>query len=262
MTIHEYINEDWRAILRHNQAETFERLWQLDRKDWFEPPNSGRGGWSGVVRQEFSLPEGGKTGVFIKFQENHVYRSWKNLFCLSATFEREFRNLQHYRSLGIPTQEPIYFGHRNINGDLRAILVTRELEGYQAFDADCYSPICKLDRTRRKRYFQSVATTLQQMHGCNLMHNGLYLKHIFVRENDDGSVDTRLIDLEKARWRPIKRLIAIRDFGSLHRHASGWSRTDRLRLFLAYRQEARLGKESRKILGSILGRKKSGSVGK
>lgn len=256
MALHAYVNPDWLPILRHNRAATFEQLWQLNQGDWFEPPNHRRGGWSGVMRHSMALPDGGEVGIFVKFQENHVYRSWLNLFRPVATFEREFRNLQHCRSLGIPTLEPVYFGQRRVDGKMRAILITRELAGYQPFDADAYKPIAKLDRARRVRLFNAVAAVLRCMHAQHIQYNCLYLKHVYVKEGADGSVDVRLIDLEKAKWRPFQRLIAIRDLYSLHRRAEGWSRSDRLRLFLAYRQEKRLGAESCKILQAILRRMK------
>jgi hypothetical protein len=256
MAIREYINEGWREILRNNQAETFEQLWQLNQEGWFEPPNERRGGWSGVVRHTLTLPDGGSVGIFIKRQENHVYRSWLNLFRPVATFEREFRNLQHCQKLGIPTLEPVYFGQKMVNGKLRAILATRELAGYQPFDAECYNPIAKLDRARRNKLFQSVAAALRHMHEQHIQYNCLYLKHVFVKESEDGSVDVRLIDLEKAKWRPFQHLIAIRDLYSLHRRAEGWSHADRLRFFLAYRNEMHLGTESKKILGAIIRRMK------
>lgn len=254
MAMHEYLAESWRPVLRHNHAETFEQLWQLNTEGWFEPPNERRGGWSGVMRHALALPEGGEVGIFIKRQENHVYRSWLNLFRPVATFEREFRNLQHCRALGIPTLEPVYFGQRMMEGKLRAILITRELAGYQPLDAACYNPISQLDRLRRKRFFQAVGAALRHLHEQHIQYNCLYLKHVFVREDSGHSVDVRLIDLEKAKWRPFKRLIAIRDMYSLHRRAEGWSRTDRLRLFLAYRQEARLSKASKIIISAILKR--------
>lgn len=254
MIVREYLDKNWRAILEGNRAGNFEQLWQLDLDNWFEPPNQRRGGWSGVTRTELTLPDGGKVGVFIKRQENHGYRSWQNLFRLSATFEREFLNLRQFGAQGISTLEPIYFGQRKIDGKLRAILITKELAGYQPFDAAGYQPITNIDLPRRKRIFASVGAALRHLHANHIQHNCLYLKHIFVRENPDGSVDTRLIDMEKAKLRPLQHFIAIRDLYSMHRRAEGWSHTDRLRLFLAYRQEARLSVESKKLLRAILRR--------
>ncbi|HRF72850.1 MAG TPA: lipopolysaccharide kinase InaA family protein [Accumulibacter sp.] len=250
----EYINDDWLPVLQHNHLDSFEALWDLNKDDWFEPPNYRRGGWSGVVRTAILLPDGTEVGVFIKRQENHFFRSWRNFFRLTATFEREFRNLLNFRRLGVPTLEPIYYCQKTVDGKLRAIVVTRELEGYQPFDAQCYNPISQIGTSRRGQVISRVAKTLRTMHDARLQHNCLYLKHVFVKEGPDGAVDARLIDLEKAKWRPIKSIITTRDLYSLYRCAEGWSRTDRLRFFLAYRNEEHLGSESKKLLRGIVRR--------
>jgi hypothetical protein len=46
----------------------------------------------------------------------------------------------------------------------------------------------------------------------------------------------------------------------LHRHTCGCSRTDRLRFFLAYRQEKRLSPESKRMLAIITRPKASRSL--
>ena len=71
-----------------------------------------------MVRTRLALPEGGKVGIFIKRQENHVYWAWQNLFRPAATFEREFLNLLRFRRLGITTLETAYFGQRMVGGKL------------------------------------------------------------------------------------------------------------------------------------------------
>jgi len=252
--LREYVNDDWLPILQHNHLDSFEALWELNKDDWFEPPNYRRGGWSGVMRTRILLPDGRGVGIFVKRQENHFFRSWRNLFRLTATFEREFRNLMNFRKLGVRTLEPIYYCQKTVNGKLRAIIVTRELEGYQPFDAECYKPIGKIGKNRRSRLISRVAKTLRAMHDARLQHNCLYLKHVFVKEEADGTVDARVIDLEKAKWRPIRSIITTRDLYSLSRGAEGWSRTERLRFFLAYRNEARLSAESKKLLRGIVRR--------
>lgn len=250
----EFVNEEWRAILAHNNLNSFEDFWVLNKDDWFEPPNIRRGGWSGVVRTTINTLDGKKVGIFIKRQENHFFRSWRNLFRLTATFEREFRNLLNFRKLGVPTLEPIYYCQKTINGQLQAIVVTKELEGFQPFDAPCYNPINQVEKVKRKRLIATVAQTLRHMHDSNLQHNCLYLKHIFVKELDNSTFDVRIIDLEKAKWRPIKSIITTRDLYSLYRRAEGWSWTDRLRFYLAYRGEKKLSIASKKIAHDLVKR--------
>lgn len=252
MAIHEQVGEGWREILWHNHADSFEQLWALDADHWFEPPNQRRGGWSGVVRTRLALPAGGEIGIFIKRQENHVYREWRHGFMPAATFEREFRNLLRFRQLRIPTLELVYFGQRRNNGQLQAILLTRELEGFLPLDAISLLNSLNSDPMLRKRLILRIADVIRQMHDAHMQHNCLYPKHIFVKQLPDNSIDIRLIDLEKVKWRPFRKQAMLRDLATLHRHAQGWCKTDRLRLFLAYRQEPRLSAQSKRILRIIL----------
>ena len=252
----DYVSSEWRETLKANGLESFERIWPVDEEAWFEPPNHARGGWSGVTRQTLSMPDGGQVGIFVKRQENHVYRSWRRFFRPTATLEREFRNCQRFRELGIPSMEPIYYSERKVDGKLRAILITRELEGYHSLDSAEYRPIRQIERSERRHLIASLADSIRQMHAHHFQHTCLYPKHLFVKKNPDGTLDARFIDLEKTRWLPFRRWIATRDLDSLQRHAEGWSQTDRLRLFLAYRQEKKLSPASKRLLQAILDKRK------
>jgi len=94
------------------------------------------------------------------------------------------------------------------------------------------------------------------MHQHRFQHTCLYPKHLFVRKNSDGSLDARFIALEKTRRLPFRSLTVRRDLDSLQRHAKGWSRTDRLRFYLAYRNEKKLSPCSKRLLKSIIGKRK------
>ena len=253
----DYLSPEWHAALKANRLDSFEQLWPVAEDTWFEPPNHARGGWSGVTRQVLVMPDGSRVWVFVKRQENHIYRSWRHFFRPAATLEREFRNCLHFRKLGIPSMETIYYAERHMDDKLRAILITRELEGYSPLDSAEFRPIRQVERIERDRLIKSLAGIVRQMHMHHLQHTCLYPKHLFVKKNPDDSVDARFIDLEKARWLPFRRWIAMRDLDSLHRHAKGWERTDRLRFFLAYRQEKKLSLSSKKLLIAILRKRRS-----
>jgi hypothetical protein len=250
----DYIHPDWHAALAANGLDSFDRLWSVAENSWFEPPNYARGGWSGVARQVLKLADGRETGIFVKRQENHTYLSWRHFFRSQPTLEREFRNCMRFQKLGIPAMDPLFYGKRRVNGKLRAILVTRELEGYQPLgheDVRSWHPI------ERKLLIERLAGMVHMLHKQRFQHTCLYPKHLFVRKNPDGDLDTRFIDLEKTRWLPFRTLVTRRDLNSLHRHARGWNRTDRLRFFLAYRQEKKLSPKSKRLLRTILDRRKN-----
>lgn len=247
----EYINENWQQTLQRNRAANFDALWQLQQDNWFEAPNQRRGGWSGVCKTTLTMPDGSETGIFIKRQENHFYRSWRHGFQLRPTFEREYRNILAFHRQGVPTVELIYFGCRKVDGKWRAILVTRELQGYRPLADAAGLMSSALPLTERKALFENLAASLRKIHGAGFQHNCLYPKHIFVRKEAGTASANCFIDLEKARKTMRPQQAAIKDLGIMHRHTENCSKTDRLRFFLAYRQETKLSAASKAMLKTI-----------
>lgn len=253
----EYISEAWRRTLRQNHADSFAALWRLQQNDWFEEPNYRRGGWSGVCKTVLTLDDASQAPVFIKRQENHVYRSWRHFFRLRPTFEREYRNILLFNRYDIPTAGLLFYGQQQQQDRQQALLMLQALEGYRPLGDAQTLITADMDRATRRRLFDSVAAAMRRMHAHRFQHSCPYPKHIFIKQQSDGSFVTRFIDLEKARRRWSGKQAAMKDLGILHRHTSGCSRTDRLRFFLAYRQETRLSPESKKMLAVIARPKKS-----
>lgn len=236
-----FINERWRSILAYNGLSDFDALWELEA-DWFEEPNFRRGGWSGVSRCELNLPDGGTSAIFLKRQENHRARLWSHPVKGAPTFLREFRHIMHYRKCGIPTLDPVYFAMRKVGKDHRAILVTEELTGFVSMEDRVQQWLKDGAPSRgvRLTMLGAIAKLLRGMHAHGIQHNCFFPKHVFTRVNTDGTVDVRVIDLEKSRWRPSKTVCAIRDLYTLNYHSLCWSRTDRLWFFRSYLELGRL----------------------
>lgn len=242
-----YGSESARRSLQESGLVDFESLWTLDA-GWFEAPNQRRGGWSGVSR--YRLKDGHY--VFIKRQQNHSFRSWRHLFRAIPTFTRELSRILGFASAHIPALELVYFGQREHGKDMQSILVTWELAGFKSLDDPAFVPLRRLDRASRHALIAETAAVVRQMHAYRYQHNCLYPKHIFARLNAGPSAEVRLIDLEKVKWRPARRFAMLRDLGTLYRHVEGWTATDQLRFFLAYRQESGLTATSKRILRKIL----------
>lgn len=237
----DYISERWRSILAYNGLTNFASLWKLEAK-WFEEPNQRRGGWSGVCRVELGLPEGGTCAIFLKRQENHGTPSWRHPVKGVPTFMREFKRIIDYKSKCIPTLEPVYFAMRRVGKDQRAILITEDLTRFLSLEDRVQTWLKEgaPTRTVRRNILKAVAVLLQNMHAHGIQHSCFFPKHVFIRLNADGTVDARVIDLEKSRWRPFKTLCAMRDLYSLSRLSSCWSRSDRLWFFKEYLNIPRL----------------------
>lgn len=249
----EYCTAHWRQLLEHNDLGTFEKLWNL-KADWFEPPNQCRGGWSGVSRCDLATPEGGTVGMFLKRQENHITRTLTHPFGMS-TFVREINNILLFKQSAVPSLEPIYFAVRRIDGNLRAILCTEALDGYEPLEdlVMRWTQDGAPDRATRHGLMQAIAAVMARMHACRLQHNCFYPKHIFVCFADEG-IKVRIIDLEKAKVRIHKHFASFRDLDTLNRHSQGWSRSDRLRFFLIYLGLDRLTPEAKMLWRKIAAR--------
>ncbi len=247
-----FIADNWLSILEYNNLGNFDKLWSLD-VPWFEEPNQRRGGWSGVCRIRLQLPEGGECGLFLKRQENHITRTFTHPFCGELTFVREFKNIRRFHGANIPAVEAVYFAQRKVGNDRRAILLTKELKGFYSLDSEIFEAETKnMSRADiRKKLFPNIASVMQKMHACHFQHNCFYPKHLFVKKNGNDDFEVRVIDLEKMKWQPLKMSAVVRDLYTLSRHALNWSRTDKMRFFLIYRQEKTLSDESKKIWRKI-----------
>jgi len=249
----DYFPARWQDILRHNKLNGFDCLWNL-KADWYELPNERRGGWSGVSRCELELPEGGSVGIFIKRQENHITRTVLHPFGIS-TFIREIRNILRFKEAAIPALEPVFFAVRKVEGNLRAVLCTKALDGYESLEeiVERWTREGWPNRQNRQMLMQKVSSVMSKMHDQKIQHNCFYPKHIFVRFTD-ASIDVRIIDLEKAKVKLLRRYATFRDLYALNRHAQGWCRTDRLRFFLLYLGRQHLDPDAKKLWRKIAAR--------
>lgn len=238
----DYVDENWKALLQTDDLLDFDRLWQLDI-GWFEPPNRRRGGWSGVSQTSLQQLQGAPIGIFIKRQENHIYKSPRHPIRGELTFTREFHNLLRYKKYNIPTLNLIYHAERHFSKDRRAILITAELSGFVSLQdlVASWQVGTVPSRQQKLAIIHAVARVVQKLHHHRMQHNCLYPKHIFVKQQQND-IDVRLIDLEKTKQRWRRMSACLRDLDTLNRHSPQWSRIDRLRFLLAYMGQTHMGK--------------------
>lgn len=248
----DYSANDWPAMAAANGLGSFESIWALDI-GWFEDPNQRRGGWSGVSRLDVEYPDGRREGVFIKRQHNHTTFSWWRPFKGISTFRREFQNLMMLHDVGVPTLDVLYFGERGVANDRRAILVSRELQGYASLE-NCmtyWQQHGLPDRAIWHETIQRVAAVARRMHRHRIQQNCFLPKHVFIGELQ-GQMDVRLIDLEKAKRRCSAEWALVRDLDTFNRRSPGISTTDRLRFLLAYHETDRVNARVRKTWNKLL----------
>src|SRR5471032_490263 len=214
-----------RALLERHGLGTFDALWakQLEAVD---EPNTVRGGWSSVFRLEL---EG--QGYYLKRQSNYLTRTLSAPFG-EPSFAREFRNISRYETLGVPALKAAFFGQRKVNGEVRAILLTRALDGWDDLDW-LLQRWAKLSATQHSAILQACGQLARRLHGVRQVHGCFYPKHIFLQGRGDA-YQAQLIDLEKTRPLLFGQRDRTKDLEPLLRRAPEWSDAQLRELLAAY----------------------------
>ncbi|MGE8409599.1 MAG: lipopolysaccharide kinase InaA family protein [Pseudomonas sp.] len=205
------------ALLERHGLNGFEPLWAL-QLDAVDEPNTGRGGWSSVYRLELE----GK-GYYLKRQSDYLTHTLHSPFG-EPTFAREFRNISRYQKLHIPALQAVYFGERKIDGQRRAILMTRALDDWSDLDL-LLGQWPQLDIGQRQGILRACGVLARTVHAAGQVHGCFYPKHIFLRERGDGW-QAQLIDLEKTRPLLFGQRDRLKDLEPLLRRAPVWAEAD------------------------------------
>ncbi|WP_456375768.1 lipopolysaccharide kinase InaA family protein [Thiolapillus sp.] len=242
----EFVADGWAELFAHNGLRRFADFWEADFA-WFEPPNYRRGGWSGASRVVLQTPGGDEQVVFVKRQENHSRKTWRNPFSGEPTFRSEARNLRFLNDRDIAAPQLVYYAEHRSDKGWQVVLATRELTGYLPLDElleNWRRDGWHKHRAARRRLIPEVADLMRRLHGCRQAHNALHAKHIFVHPEKCRAC---LIDLEKMRPRLTRRQAMLRDLDSSNRHTFHLSRTDRLRFLLHYLQKEGFDASARQL---------------
>ena len=213
-----YISPDVKNLLEANQLHDFEHFWNY-RGEWFESPNHGRGGWSGVNRLALKSPQGNELGLFLKRQQNYIRRTFLHPFSGVSTFSCEFETLRHLFESGVGVPKLVFFSEKPSNDGMQAILVTEELHGYRALDDVAREVLFDPARTRAQKnaLIKSAALTVRKLHDAGVQHRAMHPKHLMVNMDDPDAPRSVVIDFEKARPKFFAIRRALRDLSTLNR---------------------------------------------
>jgi len=203
---------DQLVLTRHGLAD-FDALWHWQGEP-VDTPNTGRGGVSAVYRLQLD-----EHAYYLKRQRGHCTRSLRAPLG-EPTFAREWRNIQRYQRLGLPTLDVAFFGVRGRGQTARAILLTRALVGFDDLDS-FLTNWHGWPEPMRIDIVHACGELARRVHAAGLKHGCFYPKHIFLRETVDGW-QTRVIDLEKSRRLLPGQRDRIADLEPLVRRATAW----------------------------------------
>lgn len=226
--------KNFQSILRGNGLHSFDALWGLDIGP-VENPNRRRGGHSFVGRMALETPDGSPMAVFLKRQENDMARTLMPPFKIPS-YERELKNILRFEKMDIPVVAPMFFEKQKRGNNVRAILMTKALEGYRSFESCLKGPEnSHISVIEKERLFSNVALLIRQIHQKGFEHGALFGKHIYIRTNRaKDEMDIRFLDLEMARRHPNRML---RDLTRLYHRTSGWNEENYLLFLSSYLKE-------------------------
>jgi tRNA A-37 threonylcarbamoyl transferase component Bud32 len=222
-----FIADADRGLLERHGLADFDSLWDVEL-DAVDEPNTGRGGWSSVFRLEL---EG--SGYYLKRQSNYLTRTLHHPLG-EPSFSREFRNISLYQKLGIPALRAVFYGEKKVDGERRAILMTRALDGWTDLDT-LLQQWNDLTATQRLAILQACGTLARTLHQAGQVHGCFYPKHIFLKARG-GAYLAQLIDLEKTRKSIFGQRDRVKDIEPLLRRAPVWNEAEIREMLSAYLQ--------------------------
>ena len=179
-----------------------------------------------------------------------------------ATAWREVHFARKLARLGISTLRPIAFGER-MHGiwERASFAMTAEIEGEsleQLAGRAAEDATARPSWRDRVEIIRQLALIARRLHENRLFHRDLYLCHVFLNRNADGSIVLQLIDLARMLEAPLNgRRWRIKDLASLNYSAPPGlvTRADRLRFLYDYCLDpARSGGVDRGLVRAVLAR--------
>ncbi|WP_193072183.1 lipopolysaccharide kinase InaA family protein [Pseudomonas sp. FME51] len=250
MTHSVFIAKNAHDTLRRHQLDSFEALWKVEA-ELVDEPNRARGGYSSVSRLTLKDANGNPQVFYLKRQSNYLIRNMRHPLG-EPTVAREFYNIKRYAELGIPALEASFHAKRQVEGELQAILLTRNLDGYVPLD-HWFASWHTLGYCQKRDLLAAAAKLVALLHASSIVHNCLYPKHIFLKLTED-EIEARLIDLENSRAHLFSPWGRLRDLEALYRRSQPPSRSQRLRFLLAYLGKSKVDAQVRYWVARVLRR--------
>jgi tRNA A-37 threonylcarbamoyl transferase component Bud32 len=201
-------------------------------------------------RRQFELSPAGSdhaVKVYLKFYEHapltRQLRNW-----LSHRRRGSFALLEHEAArqlavAGVGTPRTVAWGQQwQTLFEHRSFLITEQVPQSRSLESalpPCFQGyLTASKRQQRRDFLRRLAFFIRRFHETGYRHRDLYLSHIFC--SDAG--EFCLIDLARASRPVLRRRFQVKDVAQLHYSApaASFSRTDRLRFYLAYVDHRRL----------------------
>jgi Lipopolysaccharide kinase (Kdo/WaaP) family len=254
-----YVDPDYRAALDKLGLTSLEAVFSFDAAKNLNKKNLA----SFRSRLQFDIDAPGSsqpTTVFLKRYDAPPamaqLRNWLAARGRKSCAMHEYASMSELTTAGIATPKPICCGeHWNVLFEKRSFIVTLKIPDAEAIERKlpgCFNvPATTENLKRRREFVVQLARFIKKFHETGYRHRDLYFSHIFYSDGDGFF----LIDLARA-FRPVvlARRFQIKDLAQVYYSAPGrhFSRTDRLRFYLAYAGRSRLTHRDKGFLREVI----------
>ena len=197
------------------------------------------------------LLEDGESSYYVKvyFGRGRGLRSWIGRSRVRA----EWENLALFSRLGVSTAELVAFGECTDSG-YQGALVTKAVTGTRDLAAlESEKNRLLADRGWCDVVIRRLSASVRRLHNEGFIHNDLKWRNILVGKGDDPEVFIIDCPMGRKLWGPLLSRGKIKDLACLDKVGKyALRRTQRLRFYLQYRNQDRLGKANKKEIRKIL----------
>jgi hypothetical protein len=207
-------------------------------------------------RIKFDVTNPSKT-LFLKRYNNTPIlaqiKNWVSHHQIASTMFYDLDASQKLAAAGINTPHAVCYGQQpGLIFEKRSFIITEQIPGesLERLLPSYFTNSSDKNLKERRKFITSLAEFARKFHNTGYRHRDFYFAHIF---HHDGSF--YLIDLQRA-FKPLlsSRRYRIKDIAQLSYSATKkyFSRTDRLRFYLTYRNKPRLEPQDKPFIRAVL----------
>jgi len=261
-----FIDSDYQTAFSKSGLTSIEDVFSFDAAENLAKSNLARF----RTRLEFAIDSPQRpssTTVFMKrYDRPPVFvqlRSWLSQHKRRSCAFCELEAASTLTAAGINTPKVISYGEQwGTLFETRSFIITEKIPEAESLERklpDCFHKPATVENLKlrkeslglRRNFIVQSAAFIRKFHETNYRHRDLYLSHIFY--SDHG--EFYLIDLARV-FRPIvlRRRFQIKDIAQVYYSAPGkhFSKTDRLRFYMAYTGRSKLTKKDKIFIRKVI----------
>jgi hypothetical protein len=254
-----FIDSNYQTALSKSGLTSFNAVFSFDAAQELTKNNIGR--FRTRLKFEINSTKPSlSTTVFMKRYDGppvlFQLRNWLSQHNRKSCALCEFEASNKLTAAGINTPKVISYGEQwNTLLEKRSFIITEKIPDAESLERklpDCFNvPATTENLKLRRKFIIQLAVFIKKFHETNYRHRDLYLSHIFYSDNGKFY----LIDLARV-FGPIvmRRRFQIKDVAQVHYSAPGkhFSKTDRLRFYMAYAGQSKLTKKDKVFIRKVI----------